>query len=516
MDESQSKSQSQSQSIVTTHGSIVTDTIRHHMSKLWYGHNLDDDKKTPDRLPLIRRSNNKIKSSKQESQQHAFGTIETGDWNPNKQNPNQSSMATSSSFHFVNDQNEGDSRNVALGDGSATGNARNRMYASLDLSTNSSSKETLLSSQEALSDKDKASQSSWISLQKGRIILLLLGLVYGSLNISMRLVFARPDPPTASASSTIQGWFSVVCFLPLLWRNHHCNKNSNNGGWWGMPTTLGSRHLSGNNNNNDHHPRRSFWRFALELAFFNFGTQALINMSLVATQGARASFLVQMSVVFTPVVSVLLGQQKVSRRVWIACFVALAGLFVLSYSEEDNSNTESGGIAPSLTLSWGDWCCLLAALCWSLYIYRLSAWGEYFDETTTQFVKNIVLATLYTLWMLVSLASRYYYSGEASGEADESTSLWKGWRNDPVAWWILFYSALGPCTLADVFQQKAQSTVPAAETNVILSLEPVFTTLLGFLLLGEIPSLQELCGGLLIMIASVVVSCGPQPSAEAR
>jgi len=335
--------------------------------------------------------------------------------------------------------------------------------------------------------------SSWVLLQRGRIILLILAVVYGSLNISMRLVFARPDPPTASASSTIQGWFAVICFAPLLWKN----------------SGVSNLRCRGN------HPTANFWRFALELAFFNFGTQALINMSLVATQGARASFLVQMSVVFTPVLSVLFGQQRVSQRVWIGCFVALVGLSVLSYSEQDDDNNDNNienNSVPSLALSWGDWCCLLAALCWSLYIYRLSAWGEYFDETMTQFVKNIVLAALYTLWMLASLAYRQYNLNEAeSGE-----SLWIGWNKDPIAWIILFYSALGPCTLADVFQQKAQSSVPAAESNVILSLEPVFTTLLGLLLLGEIPSLQETCGGVLIMIASVIVSYGQPEEASSR
>jgi len=89
--------------------------------------------------------------------------------------------------------------------------------------------------------------------------------------------------------------------------------------------------------------------------------------------------------------------------------------------------------------------------------------------------------------------------------------LWDGWK-DPIVWIILFYNALGPCTLADVCQQKAQASVPAAETNVILSLEPVFTTLLGFLVLGEIPSLQELGGGFLITIASIIASCGPDPN----
>lgn len=340
----------------------------------------------------------------------------------------------------------------------------------------------------------RSSLSSWIMLRKERLILLFLAVVYGSLNISMRLVFARPDPPTASASSTIQGWFTVVCFLPLLRGNHREISSTNNS----------------NSNSNSYLRPPSFWRFAIELAIINFGTQSLINMSLVATQGARASFLVQTSVVFTPVVSVALGAQKVTKRVWIACFIALAGLFVLSYSEEqkgedfDNADADAESTSSLLAFTWGDWCCLMAALCWSLYINRLSAWGEYFDETMTQFAKNTVLAFLYTGWMLGSLVSGYINGNTNFG----TTDLWIGCKTDLIAWIILFYSALGPCTLADIFQQKAQASVPAAEANVILSLEPVFTTLFGFLLLGEMPAFTELCGGGLIMIASVVASCG--------
>mmetsp|Transcript_5866 Transcript_5866/g.13670 ORF Transcript_5866/g.13670 Transcript_5866/m.13670 type:complete len:486 (-) Transcript_5866:1060-2517(-) len=371
--------------------------------------------------------------------------------------------------------------------------------------------------------------------QKGRLVLLVLAVGYGSLNVSTRLVFARANPPEASVSSTIQGWFSVLCFLPLLWGKHH-RQNTNS------PPPM----IDKIKNDTGTTPKPpSFTRFALELGMIDFGIQALINSSLMATPGARASFLIQMSVVFTPVVSVVLGKQRVHKQVWLACFVALAGLFVLSQSSEESE--EIPGFASdgfndiehqhhyttskskiidfylsyisnfsmsSLTLSQGDCSCLWAALCWSFYIYRMSTWADSFEETATQFVKNSVVAISYTIWMLVSFFQQNLYSANGdSSDADGSPRvLWNGWK-DPVVWIILFYNAMGPCTIADVWQQKAQAYVPAAETNVILSLEPVFTTLLGFMVLGETPSPQELGGGLLITIASIIASCGPDPQA---
>lgn len=346
-------------------------------------------------------------------------------------------------------------------------------------------------------------KAPWVSAEnKGRLVLLILAMAYGSLNISMRLVFGRPEPPEASVSSTIQGWFAVLCFMPLLYRKQYCQGSTSD--------------IVNTEKPKEGYNGPSFWRFALELAFIDFGTQALISTSLEATPGARASFLVQMSVVFTPLVSVLFGKQRVQKQVWLACFVALAGLFVLSYAQgEDDEiiddsrwNAYSRGFLSSWSLNKGDCCCLLAAFCWSFYIYRMSAYGDFFDETKTQFVKNATVAMCYTLWMIASFVRQ-----SLSQDNTVSPVLWKGWK-DPVVWMILFYTALGPCTVADVCQQKAQASVTAAETNVILSLEPVFTTLLGLLVLGEMPSIQELGGGLLITTASIIASCGGPSSSR--
>mmetsp|Transcript_23354 Transcript_23354/g.55019 ORF Transcript_23354/g.55019 Transcript_23354/m.55019 type:complete len:361 (+) Transcript_23354:234-1316(+) len=62
--------------------------------------------------------------------------------------------------------------------------------------------------------RSRSRSRSWLW---GRLVLVVLAVVYGSLNVSMRMVFARPDPPTPSIASTIQGWFAVLGFCPLLW-----------------------------------------------------------------------------------------------------------------------------------------------------------------------------------------------------------------------------------------------------------------------------------------------------------
>jgi drug/metabolite transporter (DMT)-like permease len=338
-----------------------------------------------------------------------------------------------------------------------------------------------------------SSATSSYQLLQSRLLLLGVAFMYGSLNVTLRMVYKRPGPPTASVLSTTRGWMAVFCFLPFLTR---WNQGTHDNDSTGDSTTIiclfpesettsippGSNLLLLSTLRDNHNRRRLiFCRFALELAVFNFGSQGLLNLGLITTESARASFLVQLSVVITPTISALLGQ-KVRGKVWCACLVALVGLYLLSSSQ---------GNFLSVQFTTGDICCLGSAMCWSYYIYRMSAWGEYFDETMTQFCKNIFLASMYAAWMITAML------------VNSDESLWEGWK-DPISWLLLFYSALGPCTIADIVQQKAQSSVPAAESNVILSLEPVFTAILGIMLLGELLSWNEVTGGSLIVVASVL------------
>jgi drug/metabolite transporter (DMT)-like permease len=361
-------------------------------------------------------------------------------------------------------------------------------------------KNTMGSNVEDNEDNEGASTSSPAAssqqLLQCRLLLLGVALMYGSLNVTLRMVYKQPGPPTASVLSTTRGWMAVLCFLPFLRltqrprdaldndsRENDDDDKSSTVCLSPESQTLIPRpesHLLLTSNDNDR--RRLFCQFALELAVFNFGTQGLLNLGLITTESARASFLVQLSVVITPTLSALLGQ-KVRGKVWSACVLALVGLYLLSSTQGD---------LLSVHFTTGDICCLGSAVCWSYYIYRMSAWGEFFDVTMTQFCKNIFMASMYATWMITAMLVH-----------DEI--LWEGWK-DPISWLLLFYSALGPCTVADMVQQKAQSSLPAAESNVILSLEPVFTAILGMMLLGEMLSWNEVVGGSLIVVASVLAS----------
>ena len=303
------------------------------------------------------------------------------------------------------------------------------------------------------SERKQASCRRWPS---GHLLLVFVAFMYGTLNVSLRLVYSFPDPPAASVLSMTRGWLAVVCFLPLLTRTQ-------------------TQSIPEDNNQG-----KSLLRVALELGFWNFGAQGLLNLGLLSTESARASFLTQTSVVMTPVIAAIAGQ-SIHSKVWIGCIAALGGLIMLS---------DTGGVG--ISFSSGDLLVLLGALCWSFYLFRMSEFGGSFDEIRLQGSKTFILALLYTIWFSVAIMK-----GEEI--------LWRGWAN-LAQWMLLFYSALGPGTIADIVQQKGQSKVSASVANIILSMEPVFTAVLGRLLLGEATSWQEKVGGGLIILASLVAS----------
>jgi drug/metabolite transporter (DMT)-like permease len=63
---------------------------------------------------------------------------------------------------------------------------------------------------------------------------------------------------------------------------------------------------------------------------------------------------------------------------------------------------------------------------------------------------------------------------------------------------------LGPGTIANILQQKGQETVGTSESNLILSMEPVFTLFLGRFILGEETSWLEKLGGSFFIFGAMV------------
>lgn len=347
-----------------------------------------------------------------------------------------------------------------------------------------------------LSITDKLSSiSSSITTSKtvqGRLILLFVAFLYGTLNVTLRGVYATDGPPAASVLSLVRQLLSVATFIPIMIASEKNSKSSTD---------------KESSSKVEEEGVRPMWMSALELALWNFGAQGFCTAGLLYSSAARASFLTQTSVVMTPLISALAGE-KIKSQVWGGCGIALGGLYLISTAAVTGDVVDGSTVVDSAMSNQGDILVLLGALSWSTYIFRTSKLANSYKELDLQFTKSAMLAVMYGGWFVTTAVSALSSAGTSffqAGWIEALTPLWSGW-NSVIVWVLLIYSAVGPGVVADVLQQKGQQETSASESNIILTMESVFAAVCAFVLLGEVSSMQEIFGGMLIVVAAILAS----------
>ena len=299
---------------------------------------------------------------------------------------------------------------------------------------------------------------------QGRLLLVLVAMAYGSLSVSLKLVFESAGAPTAGVLGGVRGLMTVLCFAPMLMA-----KDSKGGE--GFETDAG------------------FWRSAAELAFWNLGNQGLCNVALLFTDATRVSFFTQASIAFTPFIASL-GGDKVKSMTWLGCALAFCGVAVLGM--DGGAAAELGG-----SFNLGDLLSLAGAASYSMYVYRIGQFAKQgFSGQGLQVWKSVFLAAMYGSWMLYDV---FAFTSGVPGAAVP----WAGWRNVKM-WILLAFTAVVPGCLADLGQAKGQETVSASESSVLLAGEPLFAAVFGAVTLGEFLGPMGYVGGALIVFGGLV------------
>jgi drug/metabolite transporter (DMT)-like permease len=138
----------------------------------------------------------------------------------------------------------------------------------------------------------------------------------------------------------------------------------------------------------------------------------------------------------------------------------------------------------------------------------MSKIAKSYSAVNLQFFKTAYITLMCVGWFLIDAALEFESTGINFFSLDRAKaleSLWPGWKN-PVVWLLLTGNAIGPGVLADLLQQSGQKVTSASETNIILTTEMVFGVVGAFVLLGETLSLQEVAGGLLVLVAAFLAS----------
>jgi drug/metabolite transporter (DMT)-like permease len=183
----------------------------------------------------------------------------------------------------------------------------------------------------------------------------------------------------------------------------------------------------------------------------------------------RSAFITSLNVVMVPLLGVLLGQ-SLSRRIWFAAALAVAGIGVLSW--------EGGAIGI------GDLWIFACALSYAIYVLLMERIAP----------RHPPLAlTIYQL-MVISILGLVAAVPEWRGQVEAIRQNWGA----------IVYLGVMATAVTTWTQAIAQRYVTATETAIVYSLEPVFAAVFSYWWLGESLGVRGLLGGAMVLVAMVL------------
>ncbi len=201
-----------------------------------------------------------------------------------------------------------------------------------------------------------------------------------------------------------------------------------------------------------------------------FAGTSLQQFGLKTVSAGKAGFLSAMYIVLVPVLGLFIGQ-KVKARVWISAALGAVGLYLLC----------TGGVDGSV--SAGDLLVLGCSLMFAVQIQLINHFSDT-DSIVLSISQYLTVAVLSAVVMLFA-----------------ETPTWTG-VVDCLP--LILYGGLVSIAIGYTLQTVAQKYTPPAVASVMMCLESVFATLSGWLVLGEMFSVREGIGAVVMLAAALL------------
>ncbi len=191
------------------------------------------------------------------------------------------------------------------------------------------------------------------------------------------------------------------------------------------------------------------------------------------TTASKAAFITALSIVLVPVFKKLIFKTHLKPKFWIAVFLALIGIFLLSF-----------GLEVPEKFNKGDFDIFICSLFYAFYIILL---------------ENLVKKHSGPVIMFFSFS----FTGDFALLASLIFSSWPGFTILVEMEFLLNLVALVVLggLIPYLLMAKGQKVVTAQMAALIYIFEPVFAMILAWPLLHEIPTSIELTGSIVIMAA---------------
>lgn len=197
----------------------------------------------------------------------------------------------------------------------------------------------------------------------------------------------------------------------------------------------------------------------------------MYGISLNKSSG-KSGFLTGLYIVIVPFLNFLVYKKRVSVNEWLAAFVALSGLFLLSVSDGFSS------------LNFGDLMVVISAFFWAAHILTIDKLVTYVSPIKYSFVQYITCAVLNLVFAAFT----------------ENISISGIYMNIVP----ILYTGILSIGMGYTLQILGQRGVNPNFASIILGTEGVFAAVSGAIFLGEIMTLKGYVGCVLMFLGTVL------------
>ncbi len=220
------------------------------------------------------------------------------------------------------------------------------------------------------------------------------------------------------------------------------------------------------------------------ICLFNAVSFIFSTLSLQATAANISGFLMALSVVFTPLLSAVVLKKKTNLKVISSIAIVVAGMYFLC----GNSGQFQFGL--------GELFALLSSVSLAITLIYSSKHVCTIGPMVISSAQAGFTALVSFIFALFFEDSHILFHVSASG------------------WGALIYLALGCTCIAYMLQNCALKQVSAVFVSLAFCMEPIFTALASYPLLGETLSLKGISGAVLILTGTIIASVLPSYEEE--
>ncbi len=195
------------------------------------------------------------------------------------------------------------------------------------------------------------------------------------------------------------------------------------------------------------------------------------TVGLKYTTSSKSAFITGLYIVFTPILALAVIKEKVSKNLFIALVLALAGLFVISNVSLDE-----------IQFNKGDLITIASAFAFSIQIVL-----------TNIYVKDIDMKLITSSQMIIMCVLSFYFLGA------------KLTLNLPVCIYAMLAFLGGIASFLAIFVETySLKYIDPDRASIIFTLEPIFAYVSSVLFLGERITTKGLVGSSLIVVAMLI------------